>query len=113
VELCDEAIRINPADSRAHVTRASALAKLGREREARAAILRALEIEPQHASNLYEAATIANIAGSEEDALARLEQALRLGYNADDVLRDPEFANLKKSGRLDAVIAEHRSSSAK
>ncbi len=112
VELCDEAIRINPADSRAHVTRASSLAKLGREREARAAILRALEIEPQHASNVYEAATIANIGGSEDDALARLEQALRLGYNPDDVLRDPEFANLKKNGRLDAVIAEHRSSSA-
>jgi tetratricopeptide (TPR) repeat protein/predicted Ser/Thr protein kinase len=113
VELCDEAIRINPADSRAHVTRASALAKLGRQREAHASILRALEIEPQHASNVYEAATIANIGGSEDDALARIEQALRLGYNADDMLRDPEFANLKKSGRLDAVIAEHRSSSAK
>ena len=113
VELCDEAIRINPADSRAHVTRASALAKLGREREARASILRALEIEPQHASNVYEAATIANIGGSEDDALARIEQALRLGYNADDMLRDPELANLKKNGRLQAVIAEHRSSSAK
>ncbi len=112
VELCNEAIRINPADSRAHVTRASALAKLGREREARTAILRALEIEPQHASNVYEAATIANIGGSEDDALARIEQALRLGYNADDMLRDPELANLKKSGRLEAVIAEHRSRSA-
>jgi tetratricopeptide (TPR) repeat protein len=113
IELCDEAIRINPADSRAHVTRASALAKLGREREARASILRALEIEPQHASNVYEAATIANIGGSEDDALARIEQALRLGYNPDDMLRDPELANLKKSGRLQSVIAEHRSSSAK
>ena len=112
VELCDEAIRINPADSRAHVTRASALAKLGRSREARASILRALEIEPQHASNLYEAATIANIGGSEDDALARIEQALRLGYNADDMLRDPELANLKKNGRLEAVIAEFRSNSA-
>jgi eukaryotic-like serine/threonine-protein kinase len=113
IELCDEAIRINPADSRAHVTRASALAKLGREREARTSILRALEIEPQHASNVYEAATIANIGGSEDDALARIEQALRLGYNADDMLRDPELANLKKNGRLQSVIAEHRSSSAK
>ncbi len=109
IELCDAAIRINPNDARAYRTRASALAKLGRQREARTSILRALELQPKNAPNAYEAAVIAIIAGSEEEATARIEQALRLGYSPDDLLRDPEFAALKKSGRLQAIISGSRS----
>jgi len=112
IQACDEAIRVNPNESRAYMSRASALAKLGKQREARASILRALELEPQYAANVYEAAVIANIGGSEDDTVSRLDQALRLGYSPEDILRDPEFANLKKSGRLQGIIAEHRSGSA-
>jgi tetratricopeptide (TPR) repeat protein len=107
--LTDDVIRINPNDAYAHMTRASVAAKLGRNREARSSILRALELEPTFASHVYEAAVIANIDGSEEDATARLEQAIRLGYSAADILRDPEFANLRKKGRLQAIIAASRS----
>jgi Flp pilus assembly protein TadD len=109
IELCDEAISVNPKDSAAHTSRATALAKLGRHREARVSILRALELAPQSDSVIYEAAVIANLDGSEEEALARLEQALRLSATPDDMLRDPEFANLRKSGRLQAIIAGYRS----
>jgi serine/threonine-protein kinase len=109
VQLCDAAIAVNPNEANAHLSRASALAKLGRQREARASILRALELEPQYSSNAYEAAVIANIGGSEDEAAAYLEQALRLGQNPADVLHDPEFANLKKSGRLETIIAAFRS----
>jgi Flp pilus assembly protein TadD/TolB-like protein/tRNA A-37 threonylcarbamoyl transferase component Bud32 len=110
IALADEAIRLNPNNARAYLSRASALAKLGRVPEARTAIIRALELEPQYASNAYEAAVIANIAGAEDDAIARIEQALRLRYNVDNLMRDPEFANLKKSGRLQAIISGFRSS---
>ncbi len=109
VELCDDAIRVNPSDARAYRSRGSALAKLGRQSDAQASILRALEFEPQSAAGAYEAAVIANIAGEENQAAARIEQALRFEYNADDILRDPEFANLKKSGRLQAIISGFRS----
>ncbi|HEY0371851.1 MAG TPA: tetratricopeptide repeat protein, partial [Thermoanaerobaculia bacterium] len=109
IELCDDSISVNASDSHAYASRASALAKLGRHREARSSILRALELEPQNGSNVYEAAVIANLSGSEEDAIARLEQAVRLGYNSADMLRDPEFANLRKSGRLQAIVAATRS----
>ena len=111
VALSDEAIRLNENDGKAHRTRASALAKLGRQREARVAILRALELEPQYPQNAYEAAVIAHIGGDDEEAAARIEQALRFGYSADDLLRDPEFAQLKKSGRLDAIVLGFRSKS--
>ena len=110
VELCDNALRINNNDALAHRTRASALAKLGRHQQARAAILRALEIEPKRASSVYEAAVIANIAKADDEAGARLEQAIRLGYSVEDIKRDPEFANLAKTGRLQAIIAGARSS---
>jgi tetratricopeptide (TPR) repeat protein len=104
IALCREAIRVNPEDALAHASMGSALAKIGRDREARAAILRALELEPQEPSHVYEAAVIANIARSEQDAIARLEQAIRLGFNADDIAGDPEFENLRKNGRLREVL---------
>ncbi|HYC89587.1 MAG TPA: protein kinase [Thermoanaerobaculia bacterium] len=109
IELSDEAIKVDPSDARAYLSRATSLAKIGRLREARSAIVRAMELQSKNARAAYEAAVIANIAGDEEEAVTRLEQTLRLGYNADDVLRDPEFANLKKSGRLEAIIAASRS----
>jgi tetratricopeptide (TPR) repeat protein/TolB-like protein len=109
IEQCDAAIAINPKDARAYLSRASALAKLGRQSEARTAILHALQLEPQYSSVAYEAAVIANIGGSEGEAVAFIEQALSLGYNPGDILSDPEFANLKKSGRLEAIITGFRS----
>ena len=72
-------------------------------------MVRALELEPQNADTVYEAAVVANLAGSEEEAVARLEQAIRLGYPSEDMMRDPEFANLRKSGRLQAITAGKRS----
>jgi tetratricopeptide (TPR) repeat protein/TolB-like protein len=104
VELSRDVIRVSPSDAFAYSSMASALAKLGRHDEARAPMIRALELEPRNASHIYEAAVVANLAGSPDDALARLEQAVRLGYNPADIVRDPEFANLKKDGRLDAIV---------
>jgi serine/threonine-protein kinase len=109
VELCESAIRVNSKDAQAHRTRAVALAKLGQNQAARSAILRALEQESTRWSNVYEASVIANIAGDEDEAIARLEQAIRLGASVEDIRRDPEFANLKKTGRLEAIISGARS----
>ncbi|MDP9191263.1 MAG: protein kinase [Acidobacteriota bacterium] len=109
IGFCDEAIRVNSADAFAHALKGGALAKLGRERQARAAILRALELEPKDPTLAYEAALIANLSGSEEEAATRLAQSLRLGFNPSDAEHDPEFANMKKSGTLQAVIRDFRS----
>jgi tetratricopeptide (TPR) repeat protein len=109
IELSDAAIKIDPSDPRAHITRAASLAKIGRTRDARSSVLRALELQPQNSSAVYEAAVIANIAGDEDETTARLEQTLRLGYNANDAMRDPEFANLRKNGKLQSMIAASRS----
>jgi tetratricopeptide (TPR) repeat protein len=111
VELCESAIRVNSKDAQAHRTRAVALAKLGQTQAARAAILRALEQESTRWPNIYEASVIANIAGDEDEAIARLEQAIRLGASVEDIRRDPEFANFKKTGRLEAIISGARSTS--
>lgn len=109
IQLCNEAIEVNPADAYAYASRASALAKLGRHREARTSILRALELKPGDSNHAYEAAVIANIAGDGDEALARIEQAIRLKHPVTDFRRDPEFANLRKSGSLQAVIQGSRS----
>jgi eukaryotic-like serine/threonine-protein kinase len=111
VELCDDLIRVHRDDAELYRTRAVALAKLGRTDAARQTILRALEVEPRMPANVYEASVIANIAGSEEEAVARLEQAVRLGAKVERIKRDPEFANLAKQGRLNAIISGARSAS--
>jgi eukaryotic-like serine/threonine-protein kinase len=108
ITVCREAIRVNPSDAAPHISLASALAKSGRSREARSPILRALEVAPKNESAIYEAAVIANIDGSEDEAIARIEQLLRLNYNVADLERDPEFANLRRNGRLRAVIESLR-----
>jgi tetratricopeptide (TPR) repeat protein/predicted Ser/Thr protein kinase len=104
ITLCDDAIRINESDALAHALKGGALAKIGYEDEAREAVLRALELEPRDPTLAYEAAIVANIGGAEEESLARLAQAIRLGFNPEDVKRDPEFGNLRKSGKLAAVL---------
>jgi serine/threonine-protein kinase len=113
VDLASAAIRVNPSDASAHICLAVALAKRGDVQRARSVVLRALELEPSNPSFVYQAAVIANVAGSEDEALARLRQALRLGYPAGDVERDPEFANLRKRGTLQGVLKEFRSNSQK
>jgi tetratricopeptide (TPR) repeat protein len=109
IEFCDETIRVNSAEAVAHAMKGGALAKLGRERQARAAILRALELEPKDPTLAYEAALVANLSGAEEEAATRLAQSLRLGFNPTDAEHDPEFANLRKNGTLQAVISDFRS----
>ncbi|HEU4889750.1 MAG TPA: tetratricopeptide repeat protein, partial [Thermoanaerobaculia bacterium] len=110
IDLCDDAIRVNSTDALAHALKGGALAKIGREREARASILRALELEPKDPTLAYEAALVANLSGSEEEAATRLAQSLRLGFSPSDVEHDPEFANMRKSGTLDAIVRDFRSS---
>jgi Flp pilus assembly protein TadD len=89
------------------------MTKRGDTQKGRNIILRALELEPRNPSIVYQAAVIANVAGAEDEAIARLTQALRLGYNPADVERDPEFANLRKRGTLQKVLEDFRSSSPK
>ncbi|MDQ3281421.1 MAG: protein kinase [Acidobacteriota bacterium] len=110
IKFCDNATQVNAADAAAYTSRASALAKLNRVREARASMMRALELEPRDASTIYEAAVVANIAGDDDEALARIEQAIRFGANPSDFDHDPEFANLRKDGRLAAVVHSPRAS---
>ena len=108
IELARATIRVNPGEGFAHLCLAVALAKRGQEDEGRAALLRALELEPRNPFFIYEAAVIANLSGSQSETVARLQQALRLGYNPSDVERDPEFANLLKTGTLQAVIRSEK-----
>jgi serine/threonine-protein kinase len=109
VELCRETVAVRPTEAFAHASLASALAKLGRHQEARNSILRALELEPRDPAHVYEAAVVANIAGAEDEAIARIDQAIRLGFNPADVQRDPEFENLRRSGKLRAVLQQFHS----
>jgi len=106
VALAEDVIRVNGSDAFAHAVMAGALAKLGDTRRARDAVNRALELEPRDPQLVYEAAQVANLSGAEDEAVARIAQAVRLGINPADVKRDPEFRNLMESGKLAAVLQQ-------
>jgi tetratricopeptide (TPR) repeat protein/TolB-like protein len=106
IALSEQAITVNSSDALAHAVMAGALAKLGEQQRARNAVIRALELEPRDPALVYEAALVANLSGAEDEAIARLSQAVRLGFSTADIALDPEFANLRKSGRLAAVLQQ-------
>ena len=106
IALSEEAINVNASDALAHAVMAGALAKLGERERARNAVIRALELEPRDPALVYEAALVANLSGAEDEAVARIAQAVRLGFNVADVKRDPEFRNLIDSGKLAAVLQQ-------
>ena len=106
ISLSEDVIRVNASDALAHAVQAGALAKLGQTQRARMAVIRALELEPRDPALVYEAALVANLSGAEDEAVARVAQAVRLGFNAADVKRDPEFRNLMNSGKLAPVLQQ-------
>ncbi len=82
--LCaEEAGRVDPRSVEAHEDRALALAELGRKEEARAAVGRALALDPDDANTLFTAANLllnrlgAKSSVADDDAAAALEYARR------------------------------------
>ncbi len=98
-------IKANPQDPMPHAIAAASLARSGRLDQARAAVDRALKIDPTHAVALYQAAVIAHLRGDRDGTLAWLRRAAASGYPAGDVDRDPEFRAMQKDPEFQKAIA--------
>ncbi|MFN2238954.1 MAG: tetratricopeptide repeat protein [Thermoanaerobaculia bacterium] len=99
IRLADAALKTNPVDVNAHVTRALAAAKSGRIEEARKSIRSVLDISADDVTHLYYAAVVENLAGNPAEAVKLLTTAVQGGFPPDQIEHERDFENLK--GRKD------------
>jgi Flp pilus assembly protein TadD len=90
-------LQVNPNSARAHGTLAVCLAKSGRMAEAREHMKRALEIDPQNPTRMYQAARVANASQNPDEAITWLHRAIAAGYQLFELDRDPEFGALRST----------------
>lgn len=113
-----ERVRADPAADEAQfqTVEAQALAHLGREREAVAALLQALSKSPDSASVAYEASLVYALIGERTSALVHAEAALKGGFDRrwfafpwfDELRREPGFKELENATTQAAPQASHR-----
>jgi tetratricopeptide (TPR) repeat protein len=99
-------IGVDPKDYPAHAALANCLAKTSHGSEAKKEIAIALQADPTKTSYAYQAAIVANARGDAKETAAHLRKAIELGYNAGDLQRDPEFANLRKSDIFQQILQQ-------
>jgi tetratricopeptide (TPR) repeat protein len=97
IELLRRDLQVNPNSARAHGTLAVCLAKRGQTAEAREHMKRALEIDPQNPTRMYQAARVANASQNPDEAITWLHRAIAAGYQLFELDRDPEFATLRST----------------
>jgi tetratricopeptide (TPR) repeat protein len=97
IELLRRDLQVNPNSARAHGTLAVCLAKSGRMAEAREHMKRALEIDPQNPTRMYQAARVANASQNPDEAITWLHRAIAAGYQLFELDRDPEFGALRST----------------
>jgi eukaryotic-like serine/threonine-protein kinase len=108
ITLAYKSLEVNPRNTEALGNLAIAYAKKGDSANAIRFIRRARQIQPADDDLIYKEATIQALAGSAEDAVARLGDALRQGHSIEEVKSDPEFAALRDTPafrRLQANLA--------
>jgi eukaryotic-like serine/threonine-protein kinase len=112
IALAERALETNENDIAAHSAIALAYAKTGDSERARNHIARTLEGDPDNPISLYVAAIVSNAGGRSGDALKFLSRAVENGFPREQLLNEPEFANLRNEpGFRQLTSGENRSSS--
>jgi Flp pilus assembly protein TadD len=106
VELCEEQLRTNAQDARTLSMLGVYEAKLGRITRARAHADEAVSFGPQMADVVYRRAVVLALADRPGDAVATLEQALRLGYSASAARADEDLALLHDRSDFKRMVGE-------
>ena len=98
-------LKINPTDRRALSMASSSLYMTGEHEEAIEWINRALELYPEDAGVLINAACLFALDGNKEKSLSILEHAFRKGVgNLKWISHDPDFDSLKNEPRFIALL---------
>jgi hypothetical protein len=105
VGLYDAALAGNPADIELLATLADIYAKRGLHEKGLEIDLKLVQIRPKEAVFHYKLACSHSLLGHIDPAFQALTQALQLGYNKIDHLRqNPDLDNLKKDSRYREIL---------
>ena len=98
-------LKLNPTDRRALSMASSSLYEMGEHEEAIGWINRALELYPEDAGVLINAACLFALDGNKEKSLGILEKAFRKGLgNVKWISHDPDFDSLRNEPRFLALL---------
>jgi serine/threonine protein kinase/tetratricopeptide (TPR) repeat protein len=105
LELIRKHLELNPGDARALSFGATTLASLGERGEALAWADRAVVIDPQEPSVIYNVACVYAIVGSPDEALDLLEQVIAGGFGHRGwVEQDPDLRSLRDHPRFRKLL---------
>lgn len=109
LEVAQKHMQLNPDDPRAATMRAVALCRIGRFEEGVHWAERALAIDPLDGGVRYNVACLYSLEGMIEEAIAALEEAVRVGFgNPEWMERDPDLDPLKGHPRFEALLTSIR-----
>lgn len=106
LEMARSVLEVNPRDSLVLADVAYYLAMLGRDRQAREHIDRAIEAGPSNVETTVVAARVHHRLGNDDLALSHLEAAVEAGYPRSEIRQDPLFQDLEGDPRYDALFRD-------
>jgi tetratricopeptide (TPR) repeat protein len=106
IEAAKRAISVNPGDSRALQLGSIALFNLSEHAVSKEWADRALEVDPNEVSTLYNVACLSALAGDSSRAFDLLDRAVELGWSRPEWLRqDPDLALLRADARYERLLS--------
>ncbi len=108
ITLVREQLEMNPRNGNGWARLANWLAKRGEAREAMRAVRRARTLSPRDLAAIVLAIQVHELVGNRSQALACLEQAVKLGYDQIELERDPELRALREDKRFHEILKEQK-----
>jgi serine/threonine protein kinase/tetratricopeptide (TPR) repeat protein len=106
VDAAKRAIAVNPGDSRALQLGALALLNIGESATSNEWAERAIEVDPNEISTLYNIACLFSVTGERDKALDLLERAVDLGWSRPEWLsQDPDLVSLRENPRYSRLVS--------
>ncbi len=105
LDVTEKHMDLNPDDARAATMRAVSLCRLGRLADGVHWAERALAIDPEDAAVRYNVACLYSLEGMKDEAIACLEDAMRVGFgNREWLKHDPDLNPLRGDPRFEALF---------
>jgi tetratricopeptide (TPR) repeat protein len=104
--LAERAVQANPQNATAITAAALCRAKLGETDAAVRLMKKALTLAPEDAEVQFQAAIVYALAGNENLAFSALQTAVRNGYPAEQIRREPELNRLRQDARFSKALQQ-------
>jgi serine/threonine-protein kinase len=112
ITLAEPQLALNPNNVELRAQLAAYYAKLPDKAKALAEIAQARRLAPTHATVLFKAAMVYEINGRRDQAISALDLAIQAGYSKVEIRREPEFAELRRDPRYQALDQQESSHAA-